>query len=130
MPDGRRTAAAAARRLALSGEEIAATYLRSRGFEILARNWRTGRRELDIVAREGDVVAFVEVKTRAGGPQAPLEAISRAKRREVRRAAESWIHRHPGIGREFRFDAIGVLVKAGGTPIVEHVRAAFYADDA
>lgn len=76
------------------------------------------------------MVAFVEVKTRAGGPQAPLEAISWAKRRQIRRAAESWIHRHPGIGREFRFDAIGVLMKAGGTPIVEHVRAAFYADDA
>lgn len=98
---------------------------------ILDRNWRTGRRELDLVVRDGDVVAFVEVKTRRPGPAAapPLEAIGRAKRRDLRRAAEAWIHDHPGVGREFRFDAVGVRLVPGEPPEVEHVPGAFYADE-
>lgn len=111
------------------GEELAVRALRSAGLEILDRNWRSGRRELDVVAREGDVVAFVEVKARSAGPQAPLEAIGRRKRRDVRRAAESWIHAHPGVGREFRFDAVAVRVGPDGSPEVEHVRDAFFAGD-
>lgn len=97
--------------------------------EILDRNWRTGRRELDLVARDGEVVAFVEVKTRGPGPAAPLEAIGRAKRRDLRLAAEAWIHSHPGVGREFRFDAVGVRLLPGEPPEVEHVPAAFFADE-
>lgn len=120
---------AEAARLARMGEEIAAGYLESRGLEILARNWRAGRRELDIVALDGEVVAFVEVKARRGGPQHPLEAITRAKRREVCRAAASWIRAHPRVGVEFRFDAVAVRFEAGREPLVEHVRSAFFGDD-
>lgn len=111
------------------GEELAARYLEAKGLRVLDRNWRAGRRELDLVALDGDVVAFVEVKTRAPGPQAPLEAVGRLKRRDLRRAAESWIHAHPGIGREFRFDVIGVRIPARGPPLIEHVTNAFYADE-
>lgn len=81
------------------------------------------------MARDGDVVAFVEVKARGPGPQAPLEAIGRAKRRDVRRAAEHWIHAHPGVGREFRFDAIGIRTVEGRTGI-RYIRDAFTGDDA
>lgn len=118
-----------AARLAWRGEDIAAGYLESRGLEILARNWRTGHRELDIVALDGRVVAFVEVKTRRGGPQHPLEAITRAKRREVRRAAASWIRSHPRVGVEFRFDAVAVRFEEGRQPTVEHIRNAFFGED-
>ena len=96
---------------------------------MLDRNWRAGRLEVDLVVREGDVVAFVEVKTRAAGPQAPLEAVDRAKRRRLRRAAARWISSHPGVGREFRFDAVAVDVGPGGAADVRHVRNAFYGDD-
>lgn len=96
---------------------------------VLDRNWRAGRLELDLVVREGDVVAFVEVKTRTGGPQPPLEAVDRAKRRKLRRAAARWIASHPGVGREFRFDAVAVRVGADGAAGVRHVRNAFYGDD-
>ncbi len=119
-----------ARRVAEAGEEIAVAYLTSQGFEILERNWRAGRAELDIIALEGDVVAFVEVKTRRGGPQAPLEAISRDKKQLMRRAAASWIYQHSSVGREFRFDAIGVRLQPGSEPAVDHVRHAFYGEDA
>ncbi|MFB6241052.1 MAG: YraN family protein, partial [Gemmatimonadota bacterium] len=79
-------------RLGRRGEELAARRLRRDGLRILATNWRSGRLEIDIVARDGDTVAFVEVKSRGPGPQAPLEALGRDQRRRLRRAAEAWIH--------------------------------------
>lgn len=117
------------RTAARRGEALAARHLEATGLRVLERNWRAGRRELDLVALDGDVVAFVEVKTRGAGPQAPLEAVDRRKRRELRRAAESWIHAHPGVGREFRFDVVGVRLRDPAPPEVEHVRGAFWGDD-
>jgi putative endonuclease len=118
-----------ARERATRGEELAAEQLRRAGLEILDRNWRAGRYEIDIVAREGSVIAFVEVKARSDGPQAPLEALDRRKRARVRRAAEAWIRAHPGVGREFRFDAVGVGVGRDGRARLEHVRGAFQGED-
>jgi len=119
-----------ARRRASRGEALAAEHLQAAGLEILDRNWRSGHCEIDLVAREGPVVAFVEVKTRGEGPQAPLEAVDRRKRRRVRRAAEAWIHAHPGVGREFRFDAVGIRVGPGERVRLEHIRDAFRGEDA
>jgi len=91
-----------------------------------------------VVAREGEAVAFVEVKSRSVRPAPareghdpgpspdpdPLEAVNRRKRRELRRTAAAWIRAHPGVGREFRFDAVAVRFGAGG-PRPELVRDAF-----
>lgn len=82
-----------------------------------------------MVAAEGDVIAFVEVKARGPGPQAPAEGLSRRQRARLRRAAERWIHEHPGVGREFRFDLVTVRVRPGRRPAVAHLRDAFYGDD-
>ena len=112
------------------GEAAAVAWLEGHGFVVLDRNWRSGRRELDIVARDGDVIAFVEVKTRAPGPQAPVEAVSRAKRRTIRHASEAWIHAHPGVGREFRFDVVGVTAGPRGKHRIRHYPDAFTSDDA
>ncbi len=105
-------------------------FLESAGYRTLARNWRAGRRELDIVALRDGIVAFVEVKTRMPGPEEPLESLTPRQRRGLRRAAEAWIHSHPGVGREFRFDLIAVQAGGGGTPRIEHVTNAFFGDDA
>jgi len=75
------------------------------------------------------VVAFVEVKTRRPGPQRAAEALAPTQRRRIRRAAESWIHSHPGVGREFRFDLVTVDVARGGPPRIEHIQDAFYGDE-
>lgn len=116
-------------RRAEEAEHLAATELRRRGLQVLDRNWRSGRREIDLVVREGEVVAFVEVKGRGEGPQDPLEAISPAQKRRLSRAAAAWIGAHPGVGREFRFDAVAVRFPAdGGRPRVRHVRDAWVAD--
>jgi putative endonuclease len=87
------------------------------------------RYELDLVALRGAVVVFVEVKTRARGPQEAVDALSTGQRRRIRRAAESWIHAHPGVGEEFRFDLISVDIRAGDVPTVRQIEDAFYGED-
>lgn len=83
-----------------------------------------------MVATRGDIVAFVEVKTRRPGPQEPRDALGAAQRRRIRRAAEAWIHAHPTIGREFRFDLVAVEFGASGRATVRHIEAAFWGDEA
>jgi Holliday junction resolvase-like predicted endonuclease len=72
------------------------------------------------VAREDDVVAFVEVKARGPGPEDPLEAVRPGQRRRILRAARAWIHDHPGVGSWFRFDVVAVALdrprRPGGEP--------------
>lgn len=113
------------------GEAIAADWLEGRGLRVVARNWRAGRAEIDLVAREGKTVIFVEVKTRRLGPGGrPAEAVDGRKRRNVVRAAGAWIAAHPRTGGEFRFDVVEVTLAAGGPPLVDHIPDAFRADEA
>lgn len=111
--------------LGLRGEDLAAQALRRSGFRILARNWRSGRYEIDLVTwREGEV-AFVEVKTRRPGPQSAAEAVTPAQRRNICRAAAAWMRENPGTGRSFRFDLIAVTWPEDGDPRVLHIPEAF-----
>jgi putative endonuclease len=94
-----------------SGEDLAATWYRSHGYDVLDRNWRCSIGELDIVARRGGLLAVVEVKTRrteAFG--VPALAVTRVKQRRLRRLAASWLAEHR-IGRrvEVRFDVASVV---------------------
>jgi putative endonuclease len=108
------------------GERLAAEHLERAGWTVLARNFRVGRREVDLVARRGEVVAFIEVKTRAGlGYGHPLEAITALKRREIQRVAQVWVERHGREGDVYRYDAVSVLIIAGGEPTIEHVEDAW-----
>jgi putative endonuclease len=101
---------------------LAAEYLEALGYTVLSRNYRWGRREVDLIVRLGRVVAFVEVKTRAGdGFGHPLEAITALKRREVERVAIHWQRRNGRARQQYRFDAVGVLLRRGARPIIEHV---------
>ncbi len=103
-------------------------YLRALGFAILGQNVRLGPLELDIVARKGDLVAVVEVRTR--GPtsyERPFESLSQAKRERVRRAVRRlWkeqLAAMPGVER-VRIDVAAVTF-AGGKTKVEYVEGAF-----
>lgn len=103
------------------GEALAAAHLRSRGWKVLARNFRAGPREIDLVVSRDDIVAFVEVKTRTtptGGT--PLEPIGPTKRRAVVSAARRWIHEHGRAGTAYRFDAVGVAIR-GEVVEIEHI---------
>ena len=101
-----------ARRKALrkgrTGEWFAAAMLRAKGYRIVVRNFRTKLGEIDIVARKGDLIAFVEVKARASTDEA-LDAVSRKARQRIANAAEQWIARQKDASRlSWRFDIIAV----------------------
>ena len=117
---------ATTQRLGEQGERAAERWLRRRGWTILDRRWRSGRRDLDLVAAQGDLVAFIEVKARRrnefGGP---VEAVGWRKQRELQRSALCWIDRHDaGEKRTYRFDVIGVWMTPGQVRI-RHVADAF-----
>ena len=96
------------------GERAAAEFLRHAGYEICALNWRSGRYELDIVARKGDFVHFVEVKTRrADGLTPPEAAVAPQKFRALTRAALRYLA-CTGEERDAQFALIAVEVKPGG----------------
>jgi putative endonuclease len=112
------------------GEQLAAEHLERRGFAILERNYRTRWGELDIVAFDGQTLAFCEVKTRrlSHADTVPLEAVRRRKRIQVRKMAGQWLNAradHP-YAEVLRFDAIGVTFDSVGTLVrIEHVENAF-----
>lgn len=107
------------------GETLAARRLVAAGMTVLERNWRCGRTgEIDIVARDGDVLVVCEVKTRRAGPfQHPLEAITAAKANRLRSLADRWLQQHGGAPPGgVRIDLVGIQLPARGAPQVEHVR--------
>ncbi|MER7478322.1 YraN family protein [Streptomyces sp. NPDC126510] len=107
------------------GEGLAARRLAEAGLTVLERNWRSGRTgEIDIVARDGDVLVVCEVKTRREGPfQHPMAAVTPQKAERLRGLAERWIQTHGGAPPGgVRIDVVGVLLPARGAAVVEHVR--------
>ncbi|MBI4421313.1 MAG: YraN family protein [Gemmatimonadetes bacterium] len=110
----------------LQGEEAAMEYLRQAGWTILAHRFRMGRLEIDLVARKGPLVAFVEVKTRFNQAfGSPLHAVTWSKQREIGRVAQAWVDRRGRPGETYRFDVIGVTRLSGGRNRIEHVADAF-----
>ena len=107
------------------GEQLACQWLEAKGFSILHRNWRHGRDEIDIVARDGGFLVVVEVKTRSTGYWGdPEQAIGPAKRRNLMRAATELVHTIPE-SLELRFDVISITHTSAG-PEFLHIPDAFY----
>jgi putative endonuclease len=110
-----------------AAEEAAAAFLECNGWTILARNWRSGRREIDVIVRRGGTVAFVEVKARHSRERGhPLEAIGWRKQRDLAIAARAWIERHGGVRDEYRFDAVHVVPGGRGGLEVVHTEHAWW----
>jgi len=115
----------ARQRCGLWGERIAMTYLVGRGWSIEAHRFRLGHQELDLVARRGALVAFIEVKTRTSSAWgSPAESVHWRKRRTITRVAEVWRERHGRVGDVFRFDVIEVF-RRGDRGRVEHLADAW-----
>lgn len=107
------------------GEEIACAMLREKGYEITNRNWRTGKLEIDIIAKINDTLVIVEVKTRAGDYfGAPEDFVSKSKQRHIIKAANEYIDIHD-VNLETRFDVIAII-KNDKETTVEHFEDAFY----
>jgi putative endonuclease len=114
-----------------AAEQAAVEHLERQGYRVLARNVRVGRGELDIVARRGRTLVFVEVKARRGYRcGTPEEAVTPWKQRQVARLAELWLVSRPGLQRavtEIRFDVVAVDFSVS-PPGVWHLPAAFVAE--
>jgi len=114
------------------GEQVAADFLKQNGYKLLGRRVRIGTRdELDLVARDGDCLVFVEVKTRASETYGrPLSAVDRKKRHTLSRGAIRYLQRLKNPHVCFRFDVVEVIGRAdaGGGPEIRHVRNAFPLD--
>lgn len=111
------------------GEELAREFLVQSGYSILAVNYRSRHREIDIIAEEGGDLVFVEVKTRTGNDFGTgLEAITASKRAHIIRAAAEYIHEQQAAMRTCRFDAVEVnLDEDGGLIDIDLVQGAFTA---
>ena len=108
------------------GENLACEELRRRGYAILERRYRTRYGEIDIVARHGDVLVFVEVKARVGDAfGSGAEAVTEYKQRRVARMAADFLARRRLHDRPCRFDVVSVAV-GQGVPRVEVIAGAFY----
>ena len=106
------------RGLGKTGEELAARALVERGYAIVARNWRCPLGELDIIARDGDCLVFVEVKTRTGDGFGGLpEAVTADKVRRIRRLASLWLMQQEKRWPALRLDVIGVRLQPQKTEI-------------
>jgi putative endonuclease len=117
--------------LGKDGEALACAALRRRGYAILATRYRTRRGEIDIVARHGPTLVFVEVKTRTGAAQGtPLEAVTRAKRRRLVMMAGDYLALHRIAPSPLRFDVVAIRAAPGEAPQIDVVTGAFTADDA
>lgn len=122
----RRVRAWMSRLLGARGEAMAARHLRRAGLRVIVRGYLTRRGEIDLIAREGDVLVFVEVKTRRRGD--PTEAVTARKQRRVCRAALRFVRYHglDRIGVRCRFDVVAVVwPDARGRPRIDHYRDAF-----
>ena len=110
------------------GEEHAAQHFERLGFEVLARNHRTRFGELDLVAYDGSVLVFAEVKTRRSDEREPWENLHFVKQSKVRRMAIAWLTEGADrpYGAHLRFDGIAVLLDPKGELVrLDHLEAAF-----
>ena len=96
------------------GEDAAANFLRERGLDIVARNYRWSRAEVDVIARGEDVLHFVEVKTRHWlDAQLARDAVTRRKQGLIKGAA-GYFMEDTGYAGDFQFDIVVVLLRADG----------------
>ena len=108
------------------GEDLACEELRRRGYTILDRRFRTRCGELDIIARDGAVLVFVEVRARSSGNFGhPFESITWQKRHRLSRMAAAYMCQRRLPDSACRFDVVGVTGTAGGTFTIEVLKSAF-----
>ena len=125
MTDGKRSTQA----LGLRGEEIACAYLEKKKYAIITRRFRMFRGEIDIVARDGGTLVFVEVKTRADESFGrPEESVTPGKQRQIRKIAQGYLVENPLGDAACRFDVIEV-VPVGSEWRVTHIPDAFRQGD-
>ncbi len=105
------------------GESVAATHLESKGYRIVQRNWRCARGEIDLIAQTGDVLVFVEVKTRRGrGSGTPEEGVTPQKARRLLDLGQAYLYESDLDNVEWRVDLVAVELDGRGKLLrCEHI---------
>ena len=112
------------------GEDVAVGFLERRGYEILERNWKCPFGEADIIARDGDDVLFIEVKTRTGVAKGlPEDAVTKEKRSRYEKIAASYSLNIEGYDTPIRFDVIAIVVIENKRALLRHHVNAFGCGD-
>ncbi len=109
------------------GEDYTCEYLQNKGYRIIERNFRNKLGEIDLIAKDGKVICFIEVKTRESLQYgAPFEAVHLAKQRKMARVALSYLkYRFNTVDILSRFDVISIYRPPQGQPTIEHIKNAF-----
>lgn len=107
------------------GENVAARELRNKGYKILTRNFKCVMGEIDIIARDGKTLVFVEVKTRAYDEPTPEEQVNPTKMHQLTKAARMYLARYGQSPPPARFDVVAVVWPAGQNPTIRHIENAF-----
>lgn len=121
-------AALSRKQLGAAGERHAELYLEEAGYRIIARNWRCRSGEIDLIAREGDILVVVEVRTRSSKARfgTPQESIDARKQQQVMETAQVYLYQQRLHNYQVRFDVISVFTdKQGNMKDIEHIRCAF-----
>lgn len=109
------------------GENVAAKFLRNAGYKILIRNFRCETGEVDIIARDGRTIVFVEVKTRQEDSPTPEEQVHNFKQHQITKAAKFYMTRYGFPQPPARFDIVAIVWPNGRDPQVRHTTDAFEA---
>ena len=116
---------AAHNELGIWGERCAEDFLRRKGYVIIERDWHSGHRDIDIIAMDGSVMVFVEVKTRRNRDFVdPEMAVDFRKIQNLRAAANHYV-KYRRIDYELRFDIVSVVGMIGSDPEINHIENAF-----
>ncbi len=108
------------------GEEIAVNFLINKGFNILEQNYRAPHAEVDIIAKDIDVVCFIEVKTRTSTSKAlAKQAVNRKKQKKIIMGAQTYLKSNRLFNVRARFDVIEVMINKN--PLINHIQNAFLA---
>jgi putative endonuclease len=114
--------------LGQQGELIAEQYLTQKGFKIVSKNFHSQQGEIDLIAKDGEFLVFVEVKNysfRSLG--SPLGAIRKSKKESIIHAAQTYLYKNGIKNTNCRFDVISIYRKYNGQTVIDHIKDAFYA---
>lgn len=107
------------------GEHLAAAYLQKQGYTLITANWRCQHGEIDLVMQQGEMLVFVEVKTRRSAITAPaFDNITPRKRARLVAAVHAYLAAHPPEDAPWRIDAVAVALPRTGQPLIDHVEDA------
>lgn len=114
------------REIGLLGEDIAARHLKALGFSIVCKNFRSRFGEIDLIAKDGDTIVFVEVKARRNQSFGrAIEQVNKAKQRKIMKVACAYLASTGDYASEVRFDVLAIDMLPGGVKRVELIRGAF-----